>query len=121
MLKITTCVSLVCDVCGGTDDEDSDPHFVTESEALEWAVAEKWSVLAGGRLSCRYCTGRALCEAEGHVWESWKCWCACQPGKSLHPEVPRRPDGSCSRWRTYCERCGVGTMRDGVDTSAAVA
>jgi hypothetical protein len=120
MLKILTCVVLVCDDCGENPDNDEELHFETEPAALAWAADVGWTVQPGVGLVCNYCTGRQVCKAKGHEWgQAFRC--ACVAGKSTHPFVQRTADGRCTKSTAWCNRCNATELRIGTDVVKAAA
>lgn len=49
------CVSLVCDGCGDTAQEDFTPHFDSENEANKYAMEIEWTIEPGLDGSTHYC------------------------------------------------------------------
>lgn len=99
MVQVHTCVSVHCDQCRDALGAPAfEAHYPTEDAALDAAAAEGRQVTPTGRLWCSACAPVLLCEAEGHVFSSWRHPVICG-------ELP-----APSEYR-HCRRCCLHESR----------
>ena len=65
------CVSVDCDVCGDSWDDEAVCHFASVDEAREELRRHEWLV-TDDRLACPSCALQADCAATGHQHEPWQ-------------------------------------------------
>jgi hypothetical protein len=87
VINKVACWEVTCDTPGCDPWDDGTPHFPTEQEAIDYAIANGFVV--GSRVLCEDCACDADCEATGHRWGGWSDITAYG--------VPYR--------RRYCEHC----------------
>lgn len=92
-LQTITCVTVMCDGCGGDCWERAydgfTPHWPSEDKAREELAGDGWRLDGDGQV-CERCAKIEDCERNGHLWSSW------QP----HYADPTIEERYC----THCER-----------------
>ena len=104
------CWVIICDECtvtGGEDTTTDDPdgygggytlHFTTETDALDWATDNGWTLTNTGILRCRRCSAIDLCQQLGHFYDLWQP-CTCRG------HIPGHATAGCPLIRA-CLYCG---------------
>ena len=70
--QVKTCVILSCDGCDDPWDDDypGEPHFESESDAVEYMRGSGW-IIAGTQAWCPSCSAKMACARVGHTWLEW--------------------------------------------------
>lgn len=101
MIEVHACARAQCDQCGDRlGYPGADPHYPTETAALDAAAGQGWRVGPGGRLYCPACAPVLTCQAQGHTFTPWQAVVVCE-------------DDLAGREYRYCQRCCLLDTRRG--------